>query len=290
MLTERATRLLRHRRLRAGARRADRRRGEHAARRHVAAAAVTRAVLRRSRGLHPPHRHPVRRPGQLPMDVTGAQPAGRPPADPVDRPPDPRVSTTSGSTRASCGPSTPATPTTTSTTIATSATTRWWFPAFERRWMQVTTFTYLCDVDETNGATAAVPKRFSAEHPARPAPHRARRAARPRGAGLRQGRNHARLFDRSLPPGYVDDIADGVALHGAGRLQGRRRQLDQQARVRPPRSATGDDRVRHQRRSRHTYFARHPRARPPVLDRADHRRHGGPLSRHRHGARTELAR
>lgn len=32
-----------------------------------------------------------------------------------------------------------------------------------RRWMQITTFTYLCDVDASNGATAAVPKRYS-EH------------------------------------------------------------------------------------------------------------------------------
>ena len=36
-------------------------------------------------------------------------------------------------------------------------------PSVERRWMQVTTFTYLCDVDGQNGATAAVPKRYS-EH------------------------------------------------------------------------------------------------------------------------------
>jgi ectoine hydroxylase-related dioxygenase (phytanoyl-CoA dioxygenase family) len=34
-----------------------------------------------------------------------------------------------------------------------------------RRWMQVTTFTYLCDVDESNGATAAVPKQHSANIP-----------------------------------------------------------------------------------------------------------------------------
>lgn len=38
-------------------------------------------------------------------------------------------------------------------------------PTVERRWMQVTTFTYLCDVDERNGATAAVPKQFSAGIP-----------------------------------------------------------------------------------------------------------------------------
>jgi ectoine hydroxylase-related dioxygenase (phytanoyl-CoA dioxygenase family) len=38
-------------------------------------------------------------------------------------------------------------------------------PSTERRWMQVTTFTYLCDVDEHNGATAAVPKRYSAHIP-----------------------------------------------------------------------------------------------------------------------------
>ena len=38
-------------------------------------------------------------------------------------------------------------------------------PSVKRRWMQVTTFTYLCDVDETNGATAAVPKRYSAHIP-----------------------------------------------------------------------------------------------------------------------------
>jgi Phytanoyl-CoA dioxygenase (PhyH) len=38
-------------------------------------------------------------------------------------------------------------------------------PSVERRWMQVTTFTYLCDVDERNGATAAVPKRYSADIP-----------------------------------------------------------------------------------------------------------------------------
>ena len=38
-------------------------------------------------------------------------------------------------------------------------------PSVERRWMQVTTFTYLCDIDEHNGATAAVPKQFSAHIP-----------------------------------------------------------------------------------------------------------------------------
>jgi hypothetical protein len=38
-------------------------------------------------------------------------------------------------------------------------------PSVEQRWMQVTTFTYLCDVDEHNGATAAVPKRYSAHVP-----------------------------------------------------------------------------------------------------------------------------
>jgi hypothetical protein len=36
-------------------------------------------------------------------------------------------------------------------------------PTVERHWRQVTTFTYLCDVDEHNGATAAVPRRHS-EH------------------------------------------------------------------------------------------------------------------------------
>jgi hypothetical protein len=34
-----------------------------------------------------------------------------------------------------------------------------------RRWMQVTTFTYLCDVDAGNGVTAAVPRRFAAHIP-----------------------------------------------------------------------------------------------------------------------------
>jgi ectoine hydroxylase-related dioxygenase (phytanoyl-CoA dioxygenase family) len=38
-------------------------------------------------------------------------------------------------------------------------------PSVERRWMQVTTFIYLCDVDEFNGATTAVPKRFTADIP-----------------------------------------------------------------------------------------------------------------------------
>ena len=38
-------------------------------------------------------------------------------------------------------------------------------PTVERRWMQVTTFTYLCDVDESNGATAAVPKQFGHDIP-----------------------------------------------------------------------------------------------------------------------------
>jgi ectoine hydroxylase-related dioxygenase (phytanoyl-CoA dioxygenase family) len=38
-------------------------------------------------------------------------------------------------------------------------------PTIVRRWMQVTTFTYLCDVDERNGATAAVPKRFTHDIP-----------------------------------------------------------------------------------------------------------------------------
>ncbi|MEY2552777.1 MAG: hypothetical protein QOC57_637 [Ilumatobacteraceae bacterium] len=38
-------------------------------------------------------------------------------------------------------------------------------PTVERRWMQVTTFTYLCDVGAANGATAAVPKEFSHDIP-----------------------------------------------------------------------------------------------------------------------------
>ena len=38
-------------------------------------------------------------------------------------------------------------------------------PSVDRRWMQVTTFTYLCDIDATNGATAAVPKRHTAGIP-----------------------------------------------------------------------------------------------------------------------------
>ncbi len=38
-------------------------------------------------------------------------------------------------------------------------------PTVERRWMQVTTFIYLCDVDDHNGATAAVPKQHSADIP-----------------------------------------------------------------------------------------------------------------------------
>jgi Phytanoyl-CoA dioxygenase (PhyH) len=38
-------------------------------------------------------------------------------------------------------------------------------PSTKREWMQVTTFTYLCDIDETNGATAAVPKRYSRDIP-----------------------------------------------------------------------------------------------------------------------------
>src|SRR3954452_5523773 len=38
-------------------------------------------------------------------------------------------------------------------------------PSTQRRWMQVTTFIYLCDVDESNGATAAVPKHYSADIP-----------------------------------------------------------------------------------------------------------------------------
>jgi hypothetical protein len=38
-------------------------------------------------------------------------------------------------------------------------------PSTQRRWMQITTFTYLCDVDTHNGATAAVPKRFSSHIP-----------------------------------------------------------------------------------------------------------------------------
>ena len=38
-------------------------------------------------------------------------------------------------------------------------------PTTQRRWMQVTTFTYLCDVDASNGATAAVPKQYSADFP-----------------------------------------------------------------------------------------------------------------------------
>jgi hypothetical protein len=38
-------------------------------------------------------------------------------------------------------------------------------PSIRRRWMQVTTFIYLCDIDDHNGATAAVPKRYSASIP-----------------------------------------------------------------------------------------------------------------------------
>jgi hypothetical protein len=38
-------------------------------------------------------------------------------------------------------------------------------PSVQRRWMQVTTFLYLCDIDAHNGATAAVPKRHSADIP-----------------------------------------------------------------------------------------------------------------------------
>ena len=38
-------------------------------------------------------------------------------------------------------------------------------PSEQRRWMQVTTFTYLCDIDEHNGATAAVPRQHSAHIP-----------------------------------------------------------------------------------------------------------------------------
>lgn len=38
-------------------------------------------------------------------------------------------------------------------------------PSVERTWMQITTFTYLCDIDEHNGATAAVPKRYSRDIP-----------------------------------------------------------------------------------------------------------------------------
>jgi ectoine hydroxylase-related dioxygenase (phytanoyl-CoA dioxygenase family) len=38
-------------------------------------------------------------------------------------------------------------------------------PSTQRQWMQVTTFIYLCDIDESNGATAAVPKRYSADIP-----------------------------------------------------------------------------------------------------------------------------
>src|SRR4051812_25768292 len=38
-------------------------------------------------------------------------------------------------------------------------------PTHERKWMQVTTFTYLVDVDESNGATAAVPKEHSQHIP-----------------------------------------------------------------------------------------------------------------------------
>ncbi|MEP7114200.1 MAG: phytanoyl-CoA dioxygenase family protein [Ilumatobacteraceae bacterium] len=38
-------------------------------------------------------------------------------------------------------------------------------PSVQRRWMQVTTFTYLCDIDDTNGATAAVPRRHTAHIP-----------------------------------------------------------------------------------------------------------------------------
>ena len=104
--------------------------------------------------------------------------------------------------------------------------------------MQVTTFIYLCDVDESNGATAAVPKRYSADIP---------------------------LGQRRTEPGELRDcevLACGkagtvlvystevfhratsmtghqrLALHGAGRLQGRRQQVDQQAGVRTTSAST----------------------------------------------------
>ena len=38
-------------------------------------------------------------------------------------------------------------------------------PSVERRWMQVTTFIYLCDIDAINGATAAVPKQHTSDIP-----------------------------------------------------------------------------------------------------------------------------
>ncbi len=38
-------------------------------------------------------------------------------------------------------------------------------PTTEQKWMAVTTFIYLCDIDEGNGATAAVPKRYSQDIP-----------------------------------------------------------------------------------------------------------------------------
>ncbi len=85
-------------------------------------------------------------------------------------------------------------------------------PSVQRRWMQVTTFIYLCDVDETNGATAAVSKRYSVRHPSRPAPYRAWPTARPRGAGLWQGRHRAGVFHGGLPSGHVTDVARRIAF------------------------------------------------------------------------------
>ena len=80
--------------------------------------------------LHPSDRQPVRRTEQLSMGVTGARTGWSPIRGSCRSFARSWASTTSGSTRASCGPSMPATPTTTSTTIAISATTRWWCPVF----------------------------------------------------------------------------------------------------------------------------------------------------------------
>ena len=84
-----ASRLLQHPGFRDGARRAERAGGRHAAAGRVADRSVTAAVLCRSGRVHPPHRQPVLRPEQLPVGLAGAQPPGRPPADRVDRAPDP---------------------------------------------------------------------------------------------------------------------------------------------------------------------------------------------------------
>ena len=80
------------------------------------------------------------------------------------------------------------------------------------------------------------------------------------------------------------DGARRLAFHRAGRLQGRGRHVDQQAGLRAPRQPPEMIEFVTNVDPDNSHTARHPGARPSLLDRPDHRRHGGSLPRHRHGS------